>query len=82
MAQAPATPPEDFVTRFRRHLPRSNDLILIVLKGHLLMEEVLDGLIFEQLLNPAALDQVRLTLFERLRRARAGGPGSPGRPAG
>ena len=34
---------EDFEDRFRRHFPRrSNDLTLIVLKGHLLMEEAVN----------------------------------------
>jgi hypothetical protein len=71
MTKAAAEPPEDFRSRFRRHLPRSNDLTLIVLKGHLLLEELIDGIIADSLSNPTALTPARLTIFQRLRLARA-----------
>jgi hypothetical protein len=66
-------PPEarDFEDRFRKHLPRSSDLTLVVLKGHLLMEEQIDGLISDLLPNPDALALARPNLFFRLRLARA-----------
>jgi hypothetical protein len=66
-------PPEagDFEDRFRKYLPRSSDLTLVVLKGHLLMEEQVDGLISDLLPNPDALEQARPNLYIRLRLARA-----------
>src|ERR1700751_3445728 len=68
-AHGPRT--EDFQDRFRRHMPRSNDLTLIVLKGHLLMEEQINRLITISLPNPGALEQARPNLFLRLAIARA-----------
>jgi hypothetical protein len=61
---------EDFEGRFRRHLPRSNRT-LIVLKGHLLMEELVNEFLVNLLPNPAALDLSKLNLSTRLRLVRA-----------
>jgi hypothetical protein len=62
---------EDFEERFRRHLPRSRDLALIVLKGHLLMEEAVERLLASLLVNPAALEKIDISVFVRLRLVRA-----------
>jgi hypothetical protein len=62
---------DDFRGRFRRFLPRSKDLTLIVLKGHLLVEEAINGLIDEHLSNPAALASARLGFAQRLAVLRA-----------
>ena len=65
------SPASDFETHLRRCLPGSNDLGLIILTGHLLLEEEIDGLIFENLANPAALQQAGLSFPQRLCLARA-----------
>jgi hypothetical protein len=62
---------DNFEERFRKHLPRSNDLVLITLKGHLLMEEQINCLLDVFLPNPRALDPARPNLFLRLRLVRA-----------
>jgi len=58
---------EDFEGRFRRHLPKSDDLTLIVLKGHLLIEEMINRFITSLLANPDALAAGRLTFHQRVR---------------
>jgi len=62
---------ENFETRIKRHMPRSADLTLIVLKGHLLLEESIDALLTALLENPAALQPARLSFFARLCLVRA-----------
>lgn len=62
---------EELGERFRKHLPRSNDLSLITLKGHLLMEEQINRILDVFLTNPRALDAARPNLFLRLRLVRA-----------
>jgi hypothetical protein len=56
---------EDFEARFRRHLPRSNRT-LIILKGHLLMEELINEFLGEVLPNPDAVDLAKLNFATRL----------------
>lgn len=71
--------------RFRKLLPRSHDTTLLVLKlvlkGHLLMEELVDELIASLLPNPAALSSTQIKLHDRICLARAllpdGGPALP-----
>jgi hypothetical protein len=57
---------ESFEDRIDRHMPRSDDLTLLVLKGHLLVEEGLDALLRVLLKNPEALAPANLNLFSRL----------------
>ena len=59
----------DFEDRFHKHLPRSNDLTLIVLKGHLLLEEIINNLLKEILPNPNAISD--FNFYFRLRLVRA-----------
>jgi hypothetical protein len=60
-----------YEARFKQHMPRSNDLTLIVLKGHLLLEEAIDTLLVVLLRNATALKPARLSFFARLCLVRA-----------
>jgi len=57
--------------RFKRHMPRGNDLTLIVLKGHLLLEEILTGIIEDNCRHPRALVEARLEFYQKLVLAKA-----------
>ena len=57
--------------RFLRLMPKTQDLSLIVLKGHLLIEEILQEIINQHLKEPDALSDARLTFFHRLRLVQA-----------
>lgn len=52
--------------RFRSHLPKSRDLTLIILKGHLLVEEQVDHLLSIWLRDAAAVSTARLSFHQRL----------------
>jgi hypothetical protein len=67
----------EFEDRYRRHLPRSSDLTLIILKGHLLVEEEINDVISDLLHNPAALAAGKLTCYQRIRLLRALLPKGP-----
>jgi hypothetical protein len=54
---------EDPKRRFLRLIPKSNDLTLVVLKGHLLIEEQLDFFIERITREPKALNGARLIFF-------------------
>ena len=62
---------ENLESRFRRLMPRSKYITLIVLKGHLLMEENLNALLKSMVPSPSALDSVQLSVFARLQIVRA-----------
>lgn len=52
---------------FLHHMPyQESDLTLIVLKGHLLIEQKIREFIRERMLNPTALDQIRLTAHQAI----------------
>jgi hypothetical protein len=58
--------------RFVAHLPlESTDRILVVLKGHLLVEELLREYVSKQFHNPSELVDARLTFYQCLCLARA-----------
>ena len=57
--------------QYLTHMPQSDDLTLVVLKGHLLLEEKLERIITRYLPNPQHLDAARLSFFSRLSLARA-----------
>jgi hypothetical protein len=66
---------DDFEDRFRRHFPRrSNDLTLIVLKGHLLMEEAVNRMLASFLLKPQAIEGAHLRFHQKLCLLRALAP--------
>jgi hypothetical protein len=59
----------DLHKRFRRVMPRSKDPTLVVLKGHLLVEEQLQGIIEDQLNSTSMLKDARLTFYQKLKLA-------------
>ncbi|MDD5058641.1 MAG: hypothetical protein PHQ60_12295 [Sideroxydans sp.] len=48
------------VERYFEHLPPADDLTLLILKGHLLIEELLRQLVDQALIKPMALKDARL----------------------
>jgi hypothetical protein len=62
----------DFEDRFRRHFPRrSNDLTLVVLKGHLLLEEIVNRLLSALVREPKAIEGANLRFRQKLCMIRA-----------
>lgn len=59
------------IERVRKHLPAGTDLTLVTLKGHLLVEEALDGLIATACSEPHHLENVEIRFFVKARLARA-----------
>jgi hypothetical protein len=65
----------DFEGRFRRHFPRrSNDFTLVVLKGHLLLEESVNHLLAALLRKPEAIESASLRFRQKLCLIRALAP--------
>ena len=62
---------EALIARHKEHLPDGSDLTLLVLKGHLLVEESLDQLIGSSCPAPKYLLDARLTFAVKMRIARA-----------
>src|SRR6266542_454222 len=58
---------EDAYERYRGLMPKSQDITLLVLKGHLLLEEQLDFFLEEFARNPSLLQKARLTFLQKLR---------------
>jgi hypothetical protein len=57
----------DFEDRFRRHFPRrSKDVALVVLKGHLLLEESVNHLLASLLRQPEAIEGANLRFHQKL----------------
>lgn len=54
-----------------KHLPRTHHTTLLVLKGHLLMEELVNDLVVILLPNPATFDPATIHLHSRIRLAEA-----------
>ncbi len=52
--------------RFQKHMPRSNDITLIILKGHLLVEQELNDILDIELRYSRALYDVKITFYHRL----------------
>ena len=59
-------PNTEAILRLVKHLPSLDDTTLIVLKGHLLIEEQLISILESSLRYPKALDETRLTFAQRL----------------
>lgn len=57
--------------RFKEHLPETDDFALLTLKGHLLVEEILDVLIKSYCSEPQHLDNVEIRFFVKAKIARA-----------
>lgn len=52
--------------RFKKHLPKSRDVTLIVLKGHLLIEEEVNELLDVLLKNPRELYAADLRFYQKI----------------
>ena len=50
---------------YKKHMPQIDELDLIVLKGHLLIEEQIDGIIETKTNKYEALSNARLTFFQK-----------------
>jgi hypothetical protein len=61
----------DSVYRFSEHMPESDDLTLIVLKGHLLIEEMLERIVKTIVAHGELLDDTKLTFAQKAALARA-----------
>lgn len=69
----------DFESRFRRHFPRrSNDIALVVLKGHLLLEESVNRLLVALLRKPEAIEGANFRFYQKLCLIQALLPADPG----
>ena len=53
------------LTRLKEHLPKGDDLILVILKGHLLIEEQINGILQKVLNDPQALSRAKLSFDQR-----------------
>lgn len=61
----------DALVQIERHFPRGDDLTLIVLKGHLLVEEQINGLIGDNVIDERPLAKARLSFAQRIALVRA-----------
>ncbi len=57
--------PENYFERLKNHLPVVKDPTVVILRGHLPIEELLEALIAASLFNPAAIRDSRLTFFQK-----------------
>lgn len=62
---------EDPKARFLRLIPDSGDPVLVLLRGHLLIEELLIEIIESRCKHPQVLKDARLSFFQVLRLAQA-----------
>ena len=63
--------PHDDMSRIHKYMPRSQDLTLITLKGHLLVEELLDDIIESHCNNKSILKSIEIGFFVKLKLAAA-----------
>lgn len=68
---------ETAIQRFRRLLPATTNLELIVLKGHLLIEAELESFLRAASQNPDQLNDARLSFHQKICLVRAFGGGTP-----
>lgn len=52
--------------RFKKHMPRSKDITLIILKGHLLVEQEMNDILNDNLTESKALIEAHITFSHRL----------------
>jgi hypothetical protein len=57
--------------RFNKHLPPGKDEELLILKGHLAIERLLEGYLESRLPNPSALDSEEMSFGRKLSLAKA-----------
>jgi hypothetical protein len=58
--------PENYFEKLKTHLPLVKDPTVVILRGHLLIEELLEALITASLVDPTAIRDARLTFFHKL----------------
>lgn len=63
-SEAPKKDWQMYISRYDKHIPQTDDLSLIVLKGHLLVEEMLTGLAELVLPNSRFLAEARLSFHQ------------------
>lgn len=56
----------DTFEKFQKHLPIGGDMTLMILKGHLLIEEQIDFLVKNRIPKPSALIGARLTSHQQI----------------
>ena len=61
----------DLYGRYKRLIPRTTDLGLLILKGHLLVEEQLDAFVEANCERPSDLKDARLTFHQKMRLCQA-----------
>jgi len=61
----------DAKLRVMKHLPRDGDLSLIILKGHLLIEELLFALVRSAVRHPEAITSANLSFYNVASMAKA-----------
>ncbi len=52
--------------RFSKHFPKTGDITLIVLKGHLLIEEEINDLLFQFMKNKKHIKKARMTSYQKI----------------
>ena len=57
----------DKAVHFFMYLPQTDDMTLLILKGHLLIEEQLISILKDSVCYFDALDEARLTFYQRLK---------------
>ncbi len=58
-----------YFDKLKVHLPIAKDPTVVILRGHLLIEELLDDIISFYLKEPSAINDARLTFFQKMRLA-------------
>jgi len=58
---------DESAERFVRLMPQSTDPVLLILKGHLLVEEHIQAVLNDLLARPELLEEARLTFYQRMR---------------
>src|SRR5215472_4023776 len=67
----PSEDPRRHVFRYDKHMPHTDDISLVVLKGHLLVEEMLNELARNVFPNAGYLDDARLSFHQLSRVVRS-----------
>jgi hypothetical protein len=58
-----------YFEKLKIHLPIAKDPTVVILRGHLLIEELLNDIISFHLKDPSAIKDARLTFFQKMRLA-------------
>jgi hypothetical protein len=58
-----------YFEKLKAHLPMAKDPTTVILRGHLLVEELLDEIISVNLKEPTAVKDARLTFYQKMRLA-------------